>query len=204
MTAAPRDTASRTNALPSSFAPCNAKKSARGLTFRESHAICRISRFSVAEGTLASAPANNSRSFNLRGETRVGDASCRPSSAWFVLELLVSSTLNPVLILIPDSRVRLRFLLDRCPELHRDFRAVPHFGTRRRRLLCCKIAANQHRLKAQLQSNVRHVAHRLPAEVGYFNVAALIHRDGQNRLRGSGLLPRIGLGYLGCRGRRIG
>src|SRR6266481_3931868 len=116
---------------------------------------------------LASVPCSKSRSFMLRGEARDGEGSCRRSSAWFVLELLVSSIwLNPILILIPDSPARPRFLLERCPELHGDYRAASHLRSRRRRLIGCKIAANQHRIEPQLQSDIRHIAHGLPVEVG--------------------------------------
>src|SRR5579862_6628602 len=99
---------------------------------------------------LASAPANKSRNFKLRGTTGADDESGPRSSAWFGLALLVSSSwLNPILILIPDSRARLRFLLERCPELHCDFRPAPDLCARRRRLLGCKIAANQNRLEPE-------------------------------------------------------
>src|ERR1700722_2525985 len=202
--AAPRETASRTNAFPSACAPCRAKNSARGLTFRESQAICRISSSCAAGGTFASVPGNKSRSFKLRLETRVGDDSCRPSSAWFVLELLVSSIgLNPVLILIPDSRACLRFLLERCPELHGDSRAASDFRSRRWRLIGCKIAANQHRIEPQPQSDIRHLAHGLPAEVRQLNVAALIHGNCQSLVLDIRLLPRLRFSGLGCRRRRI-
>src|SRR5580693_1306520 len=98
----------------------------------------------------ASVPCSKSRSFMLRGEARDGDESSRRSSVWFVLGLLVSSIwLNPVLILIPDSPVRLRFFLERCPELHGDSRSASHFCSRRWRLIGCEIAANQHRLETQ-------------------------------------------------------
>src|ERR1700722_13122496 len=147
MAAAPRETASRTNAFPSDCAPCRAKKSARGLTLRESEATCRISRSLAAGGMLASLPANKSASFMLRAETRVGDESCPRSSVWFGLELVSSIWLNPVLILIPDSPPRLRFLLERCPELHGDFCAPPHLRSDGGRLFRCKVAANQHRIK---------------------------------------------------------
>src|SRR5580704_4473077 len=157
--------------FPSAFAPCNAKKSARGFTLRESQATCRISSSCTAAGMLASAPWSTSLSFKLRGETRVGDDSSRPSSVGCVLELRLSSSwLNPVLILIPDSRPRLRFLFHWCPELHRDFRAASHFCSRGWRLLYCKAAANQHGLESKPESNVHHVAHGLPAEVGHFDV----------------------------------
>src|SRR5271163_1733680 len=116
------------NVFPSAFAPCSAKNSARGCTLRESQATWRISSSSADAGTLATTPCSKSRNFIFRTETRDCDESSRRSSAWFVLELLASSSwLNPVLILVPDSRVRLRFLLERCPELHGDSRAVTHF-----------------------------------------------------------------------------
>src|SRR5580692_89587 len=203
--AAPSETASRINVFPSAFAPRKAKKSARGCTLRESQATWRISISCAAGGIFASVPRNKSRSFKLRGETRGGDESCRPSSAWFVLELQVSSSwLNPVLILIPDSRARLRFLLERCPELHGDFGAASDLGSRRRRLRRCKVAANQNGFEPQPQNNVCHVTHGLPAEVRHFNVAALIHGNRQDRLQRSRLLAPNYICQLGCSGRRVG
>src|SRR5579863_3186659 len=170
---APRPTASRRKAFPSAFAPCNAKKSARGCTLRESQVTCRISNSSAAAGTLASIPLSKSSNFMFRVETRDDDELWLRSSAWFGLVLLVSSIwLNPLLILIPESRAWLRFFLERCPELHGDFRAAFDFRARGRRLLYCKIAATQDGIESQPQRNLCYFAHGLPAEVRHFYVAA--------------------------------
>src|SRR4029077_235146 len=170
------------NAFPSAFAPCSAKKTARGWTLRESHVTWRISSSSANGGTLASVPCNKSRSFMIRLATGVGDESARPSPACLVLELLVSSSwLNPVLILIPVSCAWLRFLLVGCPELHGDFRAASHSCARRRRLIHCKVAANQHRIEPKPQGSARYLAHRLTAEIGHFDFATLIHGNRQRR-----------------------
>src|SRR5580765_5591193 len=206
MAAAPRETASRMNVLPSAIAPRSAKKSASGCTLRESHATRLISRFSAGAGRLASVPCSKSRSFILRMETRDGDESSRRSSVWFVFELRVSSSiwLNAVLILIPVPGAGLRILLGWCPELHGDFRASPYFYPRRRRLIQCKIATNQHRIETKPQGSIGYLAHGLPAEIGDFDLAALIYGHRQRRLpeRG-GRLPNR-LHHLRCHRQRIG
>ena len=143
---------------------------------------CRISR-SCCGRRNASLPILCNKSAQLHASRRdAGSAtkSCPRSSVWFsFLELLVMLLFgsNPVLILIPliPSAAKLRFLLERCPELHGDFsRPVgPCAPGNDGDCYGCKIAANQHRIKPQPQSNLRHLAHGLPAEVGHLNVAAL-------------------------------
>src|SRR5713226_8325680 len=204
MAPAPRPTASRMNALPSAFAPCSAKKSARSCTLRESQATCRISVSAAPAGTCASVSFRRSPSFIRRFETRGGEESVWRASAWFVAVIFVSSSVwfNPVFILIPVSPPRLRFLWRRCPELHRDLGAASDAGFRSWSLIRSKTAANQHGVESQPHGEFGHIAHRLAAEIGHRDVAAFIDGHGHNLHLCGRMGGCIGLHSLRC-GRQL-
>src|SRR6266478_2454822 len=187
------------NAFPSAFAPCRAKKSEPGSTFRESQATFRISSLFAFAGRAVSTSWNTSLNF-LPLSVEPPRAECfRWRSTWFVVaSCTCSSWLNPIFILMPDSPMRLLNFWCRCSELHGYLRARPDLCPRRRRLICCKPAANQNRLQPQPQARFRHFAHRLSGEIRHWNVAALIHGHGHRRRRASALTG-IGCHELGRR-----
>src|SRR5205823_1559439 len=153
-------------AFPSALAPCSAKNSARGCTFRESQATCRISKSPEVTGTLVSVPSSTAVSFIVRFKTgprvpfptgsspgSAGDLrSC--SFVWFKLRLILMSA-----TLAGSHGFRRR-----CPELHGDFRASPHPRSWRRSLLGSKITANQNWLESQSQTHTGYFTHGLPVK----------------------------------------
>src|SRR6266481_6514647 len=187
------------NAFPSAFAPCRAKKSEPGSTFRESQATFRISSLFAFAGRAVSTSWNTSLNF-LPLSVEPARAECfRWRSTWFVVaSCTCSSWLNPIFILMPDSPLRLRNFCNWCSELHGDLCAPPHLRSRGRRLVRSKAAANENRLQPQLQADFRHFTHRLSGEIRHLNVAAFIHSHRH------GWSMSAALSGVVCRGLQIG
>src|SRR6266404_751227 len=183
MAIAPRCTASCTNAFPSAFAPRNAKNSAPGCTFRESHVTWRISSLLATEGTVVCVPSNNSTSFLRRSAFFWWADGFRGVSTWFVASprACSSSWLNPIFILMPGPLVRLRDFWCRCPELHGDLSPASDSCSRRRRLIGCKACANQHRLQPQSNAGLGNLAHCFTGKVRHLDLASFIYRHGHRR-----------------------
>src|SRR5260370_3344518 len=101
------------NLFPSALAPCNAKNSAPGRTFRESQATWRISRPLAPAGKVVSTPWNTSLSFVPLSAALAREECFRWLSIWFVAaSCICSSWLNPIFILMPYpviSRSHLQF-----------------------------------------------------------------------------------------------
>src|SRR6266849_3295902 len=187
------------NLFPSAFAPCRAKNSAPGRTFRESQVTWRISRALAPAGSAIPTPSNTSLSFLPVSVALARAEFFRWLSVRFVAtSCTCSSWLNPIFILMPDSPAWPRNFCRRCSELHRDLRTTPHLRSRGRGLICCKTAANENRLQPQLPARLCHLPHPLPGEVRHRNVTAVIHSHCRRR-RGAIALPRVG-----CRGLRGG
>src|SRR6266850_2732290 len=170
------------NLFPSALAPCKAKKSPPGRTFRESQAICRISRLCAPAGRAVSTPWNTSLSF-LPLSAAPARAECfRWLSVWFVAaSCTCSSWLNPIFILMPYPALGLCDLRCRCSELHGDLCASPHFRSRDWCLIPSKTAANENGFQPQSKGNLRDLAHRLSREVRHLNVAPFILCYGHGR-----------------------
>src|SRR5260370_21685143 len=182
------------NVLPSAFAPCRAKKSEPGSTFRESQTTFRISSLFAPAGRDVSTPWNTSLNILPLSVELVRAERFRWRSTWFVMaSCTCSSGLNPIFILMPDSPVRLLNFWCRCSELHGYLRAAPDPRPRRRRLICCKPAANQNRLQPQPQARFGDLTHCLSREIRHGNVAAFVHCHGHCR---GGASPRT---RNGCR-----
>src|SRR6266436_2287034 len=187
------------NVFPSAFAPCRAKKSEPGSTFRESQTTFRISSLFAPAGRDVSTPWNTSLNILPLSVELVRAERFRWRSTWFVMApCTCSSGLNPIFILMPDSPVRLLNFWCRCAELHGYLRAAPDLRPRRRRLICCKPAANQNRLQPQPQARFGDFTHCLSREIRHGNVAAFVHCHGHRR-RKAGTLIRIGCCGLGWR-----
>src|SRR6266404_2819907 len=138
------------NVFPLAFDPCRAKKSEPGSTFRESQATVRISSLFAFAGRDVSTPRNTSLSFLPLSDELARTECFRWRSTWLVMaSCTCSSRLNPIFILMPDSPVWLLNFCRWCSELHGYLRAAPDLRPRRRRLICCKTAANQNRLQPQ-------------------------------------------------------
>src|SRR5258708_25981104 len=116
----------------------------------------------------------------------------RPGMEWpralidcFALAALFFSGVyvNPILILASGPRARLSVLgglrRRRRAELHGYLRAAPHLGPSLRVLFNSKIASNHQRLEPEMQTHLRHLAHRPAGKIGHGDVAGLLrsHRD---------------------------
>src|SRR5713226_6785290 len=188
--------------FPSSFAPCKAKKSAPGCTFRESQATWRISSLLAPADRAVSTPWSNSLSFLPLSVELARAEFFRWLSTWFVAASgTCSSWLTPIFILMPDPLERVRDLWCRCSELHGDLCAPPHFRSCGRRLIRSKTAANENRFQPQSKAYRSYLPHRLSREVRHLNVASFTHGHGHPR-HGTIALP--GVGCRGLRGRLVG
>src|SRR5258708_8534262 len=162
--------------FPSAFAPCKAKKSAPGCTFRESQATWRISRLLAPARRAVSTPWSTSLSLLPLSVALARAEFFRWLSTCFVTASgTCSSWLNPIFILMPDPRERVRDLWCRCSELHGDLCAPPHFRSCGRRLIRSKTAANDNWLQPQSKANFCHPPHLLTTDVPHLTAPSFTH-----------------------------
>src|SRR5215472_844687 len=163
-----------------------------------------MSMWSAELGSMASAPRRSSLNFFPVFDPAAWTECFRGASCSVeVVVLTCCFGLSVIFILMSALPFRPGDLFRRYSELHRQFRAVPKLHSRRGYLSRSKTAANQNRFKAQLQTGLRHFAHRLSRKVRYRDVAPFVDGSSHGR-RLVFCASRIGLRGLGWGQVRLG
>src|SRR5438876_6530053 len=175
-TTAPRETASRANFAPSSFAPCSAKNNPCGCALRESHATLRIKIPDCASFRVAPVPVSSASSRCATLCVFSPTLFCESDSVTSLDSFSTSSTL----ILIPVFRAACSRFFVWCRRIkpHGNLGSAPDFRAGRGRLILCKAAANQDGVQPKAQTSFGYVAYGLAAKIGHGDVAAFVERNG--------------------------